>query len=43
MKGKVVFRNSQIMFVDKRLPGFTEGMAIVLRVEGRCVAATHTY
>jgi hypothetical protein len=43
MKGKVVIRNSQIMFLERRLPGFTEGMAIVLGVEGNSVAATHTY
>jgi hypothetical protein len=43
MKEKVVIRNSQIMFLERRLPGFREGMAIVLRVVGNCVAATHTY
>jgi len=43
MKGKVVFRNSHVMFLDGRLPGFTEGMALVLTVEGNWVEATHTY
>jgi len=42
MKGKVVIRNSQIMFLERRIPGFIEDRAIVLRVEGNCVAATHT-
>jgi hypothetical protein len=43
MKRNVVMRNSQIMFLERRLPGFTEGMTIVLRVKGNWVAATHTY
>jgi hypothetical protein len=43
MKGKVVIRNSQVMFLERRLAGFTEAMATVLRVEGNWVAATHTY
>jgi hypothetical protein len=43
MKGKVVIRNSQVILLERRIPGFSEGMTIVLRVEGNWVAATHTY
>jgi hypothetical protein len=42
MKGNVVIRNSQVMFLERRVPVFTEGMTIILRMEGNCVATTHT-
>jgi hypothetical protein len=37
-KGKVVIRISQVRFLERRLAGVTEGMA----VEGIWVVATHT-
>jgi hypothetical protein len=43
MKGTLVFRSTPVTFLERRLCGLTEGMAIVLRVQGNWVAATHIY